>query len=137
MAHEVWQGEGGLFYYHIQAANGEIVSASEGYTRQADAERGYQALLRAVQEDVLKLPSYVLMTKGTELGFRVVNDAFVFSDPQEAIRRAYQIVIDQGLEVAHEPEDALTKLEAGDTIVLVDIDGEGDVIILKRTMQEE
>lgn len=44
----VQPSEDGQWYYTVVAANGEVLVTSETYTRQADAERGAQALVRAV-----------------------------------------------------------------------------------------
>lgn len=125
------------FYFHIKANNGEIVAQSEAYQQMQGAERGYDALLRAVQDDVLALPTYILIAKGTELGQRVFKEAQLYSEPANAIDRAYDIIGEQDLQVEYTKLDALERLTAGDTLVLVDIEGEGDVIILKRTTQQE
>ena len=45
---QFFPGEDGQFYFRVRAANGEIVSTSEGYTSMKDARRGHAALLRAV-----------------------------------------------------------------------------------------
>lgn len=37
---EVFRGKDGLYYFHVKAANGEIVSTSEGYTRRFTANQG-------------------------------------------------------------------------------------------------
>lgn len=49
----VFKGQDNQWYFHVKAANGEIVVQSEGYTRDEDAVRGYGALLRAVQRGVV------------------------------------------------------------------------------------
>ena len=36
---EIFQDDAGEYRWRLQAANGEIVAASEGYTRSADARR--------------------------------------------------------------------------------------------------
>jgi uncharacterized protein YegP (UPF0339 family) len=54
VAHEVFEGQDEQHYFRVKSANGEIVSTSEGYTRAHDAERGYGALLRAVQRDSVR-----------------------------------------------------------------------------------
>jgi uncharacterized protein YegP (UPF0339 family) len=51
MAHEVFEGKDGQYYFHVKGNNGEIVAVSEGYTRKADAERGYGSLENIVLED--------------------------------------------------------------------------------------
>jgi uncharacterized protein YegP (UPF0339 family) len=53
MPHEVFEGKKGQHYFHVKAANGQIVAASEGYANKSNAERGYRALLDAVHPDVL------------------------------------------------------------------------------------
>lgn len=50
---EIFEGKDGQHYFHVKAANGEIVAGSEGYASASNAERGYNALLRAVREDVM------------------------------------------------------------------------------------
>jgi hypothetical protein len=39
MRFEVKQGTDGLWYWHLKAANNEIVAQGEGYSRKADAYR--------------------------------------------------------------------------------------------------
>lgn len=53
MAHKVFEGKDGQWYFNVQAANGQIVAQSEGYVSKGNAERGYHALLDAVHADVL------------------------------------------------------------------------------------
>lgn len=38
----------GLHYWHIKAANGEILAHSEGYTTRQGAERGAQAAIEVI-----------------------------------------------------------------------------------------
>lgn len=45
---EIEQGRDGQWYWHVRAANGEIQFHSEGYTRKADAERGYRDAQRSM-----------------------------------------------------------------------------------------
>lgn len=45
--YEVVKGEDGQWYFHLKAANGEIVSQSEGYSRREDAELGVESAQRA------------------------------------------------------------------------------------------
>lgn len=47
---EVFQDAGGEHRFNVHAANGEIVGVGEGYTRAADAERGFEALAYACTE---------------------------------------------------------------------------------------
>jgi uncharacterized protein YegP (UPF0339 family) len=47
---EPFQGRDGQWYFHLRAANGEIVAQSEGYTRRADAYRGVEAAKRAAAQ---------------------------------------------------------------------------------------
>lgn len=42
------------YYFHVKAANHEILCHSEGYSRAEDAKRGYQALIRAMRDDFIK-----------------------------------------------------------------------------------
>lgn len=40
----VFEGKDGLWYYNVKAANGEIVSTSEGYVSRSNAERAVERL---------------------------------------------------------------------------------------------
>lgn len=44
-----FKDEGGEWRFRIQAANGEIVMTSEGYTRRRDARRGFGDLEQAMR----------------------------------------------------------------------------------------
>ena len=55
---EIFQGQDGLWYWHVKARNHRIVVQSEGYSDRRGARRGVEALMRAVgarwdAEDVL------------------------------------------------------------------------------------
>jgi len=55
---EIFQGQDGLWYWHVKARNHRIVAQSEGYSDRRGARRGVEALMRAVgaqwdAEDVL------------------------------------------------------------------------------------
>jgi uncharacterized protein YegP (UPF0339 family) len=50
VSHEVFQGDDKQFYFRVKSGNGEIVGTSEGYTREADANRGYETFERIVLE---------------------------------------------------------------------------------------
>ena len=39
---EIYQGKDELWYWRVQAANGETVARGEGYTRREDALRGFR-----------------------------------------------------------------------------------------------
>lgn len=41
---EIFQGRDGRFYFHLKAANGEIVAASQGYTTKQHAEAGVESV---------------------------------------------------------------------------------------------
>jgi uncharacterized protein len=41
-------GDQGAYYWHLKAANGEIIAQSEGYTTKEGAERGVDAVKRGV-----------------------------------------------------------------------------------------
>lgn len=45
---DYFQGADDDFYYQVKGENGEALVTSEGYTREADAKRGFEALKRAV-----------------------------------------------------------------------------------------
>ena len=56
MAVEYFKGKkSGMHFFRVKGANGEIVAQSEAYGREHDAERGYMALLQAVQRDSVYL----------------------------------------------------------------------------------
>jgi len=44
------KGTDGQWYFHLQAANGEIVTQSEGYETEGGAEEGINAAKRAAAE---------------------------------------------------------------------------------------
>lgn len=46
---QVFRGEDG-WYWHLKAGNGEILAASESYTRKVDAHRGAREFVAAVFE---------------------------------------------------------------------------------------
>ena len=54
MAVEYFEDEGGQCRYRVKADNGEILTTSEGYRDRTDAERGFEALKRAIAETVFK-----------------------------------------------------------------------------------
>lgn len=37
---EIFKGKNGNFYFHLKAANGQIIAASEGYTSKQGAQDG-------------------------------------------------------------------------------------------------
>lgn len=45
---EIFPDDAGEFRFRLRAANGEIVSSSEGYRDATDARRGIEALVTAV-----------------------------------------------------------------------------------------
>jgi uncharacterized protein YegP (UPF0339 family) len=47
---EIFQSNGGQWYFHIKGDNGEIIAQSEAYTREADAEEGLKTLQRVLAE---------------------------------------------------------------------------------------
>ena len=47
---EIFQSNGGQWYFHVKGDNGEILAQSEGYTREADAEGGLKTLQRVLAE---------------------------------------------------------------------------------------
>jgi len=51
---EIFQSNGGQWYFHIKGDNGEIIAQSEGYTREADAEEGLKTLQRVLAESEQK-----------------------------------------------------------------------------------
>jgi len=50
---EVWKTPAGEWRWHLKAANGEIVAASEGYKTRAGAMTGIRALRTAVDAALL------------------------------------------------------------------------------------
>lgn len=57
---DIFAGENGEHYWHLRAANGEIVAASgEGFTRREDAERSVVAAARAFQQAIAQAPELV------------------------------------------------------------------------------
>jgi uncharacterized protein YegP (UPF0339 family) len=46
---EPFQGKDGLWYFHLQSGNGEVVSQSEGYETEAGAERGIEDAKRVAR----------------------------------------------------------------------------------------
>lgn len=57
----VFPGQNGLFYFHWRAGNGEIICASQGYTRRHDAARG----ARRVNSEVPLIHRYLPYTAET------------------------------------------------------------------------
>jgi uncharacterized protein len=47
---EPFEGKDGKWYWHLKAANGEIVSGSEGYETQGGAERGIDDAKQVAEE---------------------------------------------------------------------------------------
>jgi uncharacterized protein YegP (UPF0339 family) len=47
---EIELGEDSQYYFRVVAANGEIISVSEGYTTSEDAKRGAGTLVRTILE---------------------------------------------------------------------------------------
>jgi uncharacterized protein YegP (UPF0339 family) len=45
---EVFQGNGGQWYFHVKGDNGEIIAQSEAYTRKSDALDGLKAMERII-----------------------------------------------------------------------------------------
>jgi uncharacterized protein YegP (UPF0339 family) len=45
---EVFQGNGGQWYFHVKGDNGEILAQSEAYTRKSDALDGLKAMERII-----------------------------------------------------------------------------------------
>lgn len=50
---EVFQGEDEKWYWHLKAANGEIVGQSEGYESKGGAEHAIEAIKSAVLDVIL------------------------------------------------------------------------------------
>lgn len=47
---KIQQGRDGLYYWHLQATNGEILCHSEGYSSYQGAQRGIEATCRVVSQ---------------------------------------------------------------------------------------
>ena len=45
---EIFQSNGGQWYFHVKGDNGEILVQSEGYTRKSDALDGLKAMERII-----------------------------------------------------------------------------------------
>lgn len=41
---QVFKGKDNLFYFHLQAGNGEIICASQGYSSKQMCEKGIEAV---------------------------------------------------------------------------------------------
>ncbi len=53
---ELFKGKDGKFYFHLKAANGEIIAASQGYTTKAHAEMGIASVMdNAAIADIVDL----------------------------------------------------------------------------------
>lgn len=48
--YEVFEGADGRHYWHLKAANGEILDSSEGYATEENAWKGVEAAKRAAAE---------------------------------------------------------------------------------------
>ena len=47
---EIFKGKDKQYYFHVKAANGEIIAQSEGYTTKKMCNYGFAALYCAMQE---------------------------------------------------------------------------------------
>jgi uncharacterized protein YegP (UPF0339 family) len=47
---EPFEGKDGLWYFHLQGGNGEVVEQSEGYESKGGAERGIEDVKRVARE---------------------------------------------------------------------------------------
>ena len=45
---EIFQSNGGQWYFHVKGDNGEILAQSEGYTRKSDALQRLKAMERII-----------------------------------------------------------------------------------------
>lgn len=50
---KVFRGDDGQWYFRVQAANGQIVSQSEGYASRSNAERGLKTALETAADVLL------------------------------------------------------------------------------------
>lgn len=41
---EIIKGRDGQYYFHLKAANGEIIAQSQGYVRKSDAKNGIDSV---------------------------------------------------------------------------------------------
>jgi uncharacterized protein YegP (UPF0339 family) len=46
---EIFQSNGGEWYFHVTGDNGEILAQSEGYTSKSDALRGLKAMEQIIK----------------------------------------------------------------------------------------
>lgn len=52
---EIFKGDDKLFYFHVKAENGEIVSVSEGYKSKQSCEDGIKAVRENINSDIIDL----------------------------------------------------------------------------------
>lgn len=48
---EIIKGTNGQYYFHLKAANGEIILSSEGYTRKPSCNKGIKAVKRNSRDE--------------------------------------------------------------------------------------
>jgi uncharacterized protein YegP (UPF0339 family) len=51
---EIYEDDAGEWRWRLQADNGEIVAVGEGYSRKADAKRGWEAVVAATRVAYIK-----------------------------------------------------------------------------------
>lgn len=54
MKFEIFKGSDNQWYFHLRAANGEIVLQSEGYVRKAGAQNGIKVIKRSVRTAIVE-----------------------------------------------------------------------------------
>ncbi len=52
---EISKDKAGKYRFHLRAGNGQIVAASQAYERKANAEKGIEAIRKAVDAAVVDL----------------------------------------------------------------------------------
>jgi uncharacterized protein YegP (UPF0339 family) len=50
---EIFAGIDGKFYFHLKAANGEIIASSQGYTTKQSAENGIDAIKSIAEKSAI------------------------------------------------------------------------------------
>jgi uncharacterized protein YegP (UPF0339 family) len=54
---EIFQSNGGQWYFQVKGDNGEILAQSEGYTRKSDALQRLKALERIIAKGNMEQPA--------------------------------------------------------------------------------
>lgn len=52
---EVFKGDNGDWFFHLKAPNGQVILASEGYTRKRNAMKGIEAVKKYAGKAAVKV----------------------------------------------------------------------------------